>query len=73
MRFSGFGLCLFRIIPKPFAGDPKVVKILIIAIELRVVDHSAARTPLCQFGKGATSRLVVVQKGMDRRMPFEER
>ena len=73
MWFSGFRLCLFRIIPKPSAGDPKVVEILVITIEVRVVDHLAARTLTGQFGEGATSCLVVVQKGMDRRMPFEER
>ena len=73
MRFPGFSLCLFRIILKPFAGDPKVVEILIISIELRVVDHLATGTPMGQFGEGATSCLVVVQKGMDRRMPIEER
>ena len=38
-----------------------------------MVDHLAAWTPTGQFDEGATSRLVVVQKGMDRRMPFEER
>ena len=38
-----------------------------------MVDHLAAGTLTGQFGKGATSRFVVVQKGMDRRMPFEER
>lgn len=38
-----------------------------------MVDHLAARTPTGQFGEGTTTRLVVVQKGMDRRMPFEER
>ena len=38
-----------------------------------MVDHLAAGTPTGQFGEGATSRFIVVQKGMDRRMPFEER
>lgn len=38
-----------------------------------MVDHLAAGTPTGQFGEGVTSRFVVVQKGMDRRMPFEER
>ena len=66
----GYG---FRGLRTGFSGDQIVVDILVSAVETALVDDLAAGTKTMQVGGRFASGFVVVEKGVDHRMPVKKR
>lgn len=71
--FGGVFLCrqLFRMVF--YVGDQIVVDILVSGVETALIDDFAAGAKTNQLGGRFTTRIVIVEESMNRRMACEKR